>query len=85
MRCTLPNIVHVSVLVVSGDDDRIWPHRASQRVAAAIPGATFHTIQNCGHLPHEEHTEKLMDVIAAFLNDHVWMGDIDGTLWSVSK
>ncbi|AQK84782.1 uncharacterized protein LOC100285951 [Zea mays] len=55
------------VLVVTGDTDRIVPAWNAERVARAIPGATFEAIKSCGHLPHEERPEEFLSVVENFL------------------
>ncbi|CAM0950446.1 unnamed protein product [Alopecurus aequalis] len=55
------------VLVVTGDTDRVVPASNAERVARAIPGATFEVIKNCGHLPQEERAEEFLSVVERFL------------------
>lgn len=55
------------VLVVTGDTDRLVPASNAERLARAIPGATFEVIKNCGHLPHEERAEEFLSVVERFL------------------
>ncbi|CAD6272517.1 unnamed protein product [Miscanthus lutarioriparius] len=55
------------VLVVTGDTDRIVPAWNAERVARAIPGATFEVIKSCGHLPQEERPEEFLSVVENFL------------------
>lgn len=55
------------VLVVTGDTDRLVPAWNTERVARAIPGATFEVIKNCGHLPQEERVEEFLSVVERFL------------------
>jgi len=55
------------VLVVTGDTDRIVPAWNAERVARAIPGATFEVIKSCGHLPQEERPEEFLSVVEKFL------------------
>jgi len=55
------------VLVVTGDTDRIVPAWNAERVAHAIPGASFEVIKSCGHLPQEERPEEFLSVVRRFL------------------
>ncbi|XP_051186089.1 uncharacterized protein [Lolium perenne] len=55
------------VLVVTGDTDRLVPASNAERLARAIPGATFEVIKNCGHLPQEERAEEFLSVVERFL------------------
>jgi pimeloyl-ACP methyl ester carboxylesterase len=57
----------IAVLVVTGDTDRLVPAWNAERLARAIPGATFEVIKNCGHLPHEERAEEFLSVVERFL------------------
>jgi pimeloyl-ACP methyl ester carboxylesterase len=60
--------VRVPTLVLSGDDDRIVPPADSERAAALIPGATFQTIGDCGHLPHEEKPDSFVEAVGVLLD-----------------
>ncbi|XP_047047948.1 dihydrolipoyllysine-residue acetyltransferase component of acetoin cleaving system-like [Lolium rigidum] len=55
------------VLVVTGDTDRLVPASNAERLARAIPGATFEVIKNCGHLPQEERAEEFLSAVERFL------------------
>ncbi|KAI4991649.1 hypothetical protein ZWY2020_040035 [Hordeum vulgare] len=55
------------VLVVTGDTDRLVPASNAERLARAIPGATFEVIKNCGHLPQEERAQEFLSVVERFL------------------
>jgi predicted alpha/beta hydrolase family esterase len=57
----------ISVLVVTGDTDRIVPAWNAERVAHAIPGARFEVIKGSGHLPQEERPEEFLLVVERFL------------------
>ena len=58
---------NLPVLVITGDDDRIVPTEQSLRLAEEIPGAELAVIPQCGHVPHEECPEVVMQVITEFL------------------
>lgn len=55
------------VLVVTGDTDRIVPAWNGERVAQAVPGATFEVIKSCGHLPQEEKPQEFLSIVERFL------------------
>ena len=57
----------IAVLVVTGDTDRIVPAWNAERVAHAIPRASFEVIKSCGHLPQEERPEEFLSVVGRFL------------------
>lgn len=58
---------NLPVLVITGDDDRIVPTEQSLRLAEEIPGAELAVIPQCGHVPHEECPEVVMQAITEFL------------------
>jgi pimeloyl-ACP methyl ester carboxylesterase len=61
--------VRVPTLVVSGASDRVIAPRYNRRTAAAIPGARHEVIPDCGHTPHEECPEALLELVRGFLAD----------------
>lgn len=58
---------NLPVLIITGDDDRIVPTEQSLRLAEEIPGAKLAVIPQCGHVPHEECPEVVMQAITEFL------------------
>ncbi|XP_031249095.1 uncharacterized protein LOC116137323 isoform X1 [Pistacia vera] len=56
-----------TVLIVTGDTDRIVPSWNAERLSQAIPGSSLELIKNCGHLPHEEKVEEFVSVVERFL------------------
>ena len=60
--------VEVPTLVVTGDHDRVVAPRLSRATAAAIPGAHFAVLEDCGHIPQEERPGALLAVIRDFLD-----------------
>ena len=55
------------MLVITGDDDRIVPTAQSIKLAAALPNAELVVVPACGHLPHEECPQAVLDAIQTFL------------------
>lgn len=55
------------VLVIAGDDDRVIPTRHSRRLAEITPGAEFHLVKDCGHVPQEEKPGEFVKVVERFL------------------
>ena len=55
------------VLVITGDDDRIVPTEQSIRLASELPDAELVVVPACGHVPHEECPQAVMQAIEAFL------------------
>lgn len=64
----LPRI-DVPTLVVSGDSDRTIRPQDNRSTAAAIPGAEYVEIPDCGHTPHEECPDLFAEVVRGFLAD----------------
>lgn len=60
--------INAPALFITGDDDRIVPPEDTQRASALIEGAEFVTIEQCGHLPHEEQPAAFLDAVSAFLD-----------------
>lgn len=56
-----------SVLIITGDNDRIVPSWNAKRLSRAIPGSVLEVIKNSGHLPHEEKVEEFILVVRKFL------------------
>jgi pimeloyl-ACP methyl ester carboxylesterase len=61
--------VDVPTLVVSGASDRVITTNWNRRTAAAIPGARFEVIPDCGHTPQEECPDALLELVRGFLAD----------------
>ena len=54
------------VLVVWGDRDRMVMSTGAQRVLAAVPGARFELLDECGHCPQLECPDKLVELLVDF-------------------
>lgn len=54
-------------LVISGERDRITPPEAGMRLAEAIPGARFLSIQGASHAPFLSHRNEFVAALTAFL------------------
>lgn len=57
------------MLVITGDDDRIVPTAQSVRLAEELPNAELVVVPACGHVPHEECPQAVIDAITAFLDE----------------
>jgi pimeloyl-ACP methyl ester carboxylesterase len=66
LAALLPGIV-TPTLVVWGREDAIVPVSVGQRYARAIPGATSHVLERCGHLPEMEQPDAFVRVVREFL------------------
>jgi pimeloyl-ACP methyl ester carboxylesterase len=58
----------LSILVLTGDDDRIVPTEQSVRLAGELPNASLVVIPQSGHVPHEEKPTEFMQAVIDFLN-----------------
>ncbi|RIH87386.1 alpha/beta fold hydrolase [Calidithermus roseus] len=59
--------VNVPTLVVSGEEDLLFPPRYGQEIAQAIPGARHHILSAVGHVAALEDTSSLARLIRSFL------------------
>ena len=64
-----PSLIHLlprveaPTLVVWGENDRIVPVSAGERIAAAMPSARLEVIAGAGHLPHIENPELVIPLL----------------------
>lgn len=57
----------VPILVMTGDDDCIFPTADSIWLAGELPNAELVVIPNAGHVPHEEQPDTFMHAVKSFL------------------
>jgi pimeloyl-ACP methyl ester carboxylesterase len=55
--------IRCKVQLVWGDCDRLVFHRGAQRLLTAVPGATLDVIERCGHSPHIEHPDRVVELL----------------------
>jgi 3-oxoadipate enol-lactonase len=60
----------VPTLIITGDEDRLYPLELTQLMARRIPGAKLAVLENCGHLSNLEQPERFNEVLLAFLRQH---------------
>lgn len=60
--------ISVPLLILWGQEDTWIPVAKGLELHQMIPGSSFHTIQEAGHLVIEERPEELLDLISPFLN-----------------
>jgi 3-oxoadipate enol-lactonase len=58
----------VPTLVITGDEDRVYPLELVQRMARRIPGARLVVLEACGHLSNLEQPERFNDAVLEFLS-----------------
>ena len=60
-------VIRCPVLILGGDQDFV-PLDADEKIAAAIPGSKFVTLQRCGHFPFIEQKQEFVSTIRSFLS-----------------
>ncbi|MCC2096078.1 MAG: alpha/beta fold hydrolase [Hyphomicrobiales bacterium] len=60
--------IKAPVLIVWGEQDRIFPPQHAPALQNLIPGSELVMLANCGHLPHIEKCEDVLAAMAAFMN-----------------
>jgi 3-oxoadipate enol-lactonase len=60
----------VPTLVITGEEDRVYPPELAQRMARRIPGAELAVLEACGHLSNLEQPERFNEVMLEFLRRH---------------
>lgn len=68
LEAFLPRVAQPT-LVLTGSDDIIVPAAQSQRLARELPAASYHGIDACGHVAHEECAPATIAAVVAWLND----------------
>jgi 3-oxoadipate enol-lactonase len=61
--------VRCPVLVVHGEDDRIFGASHAKRLAHDIPRSRLLVLPACGHLPHATHAGLVVDALRGFLRE----------------
>lgn len=57
----------VPTLVITGDEDRVYPAELTRRMALRIPDAELVELEACGHLSNLEQPERFNEVLLDFL------------------
>lgn len=57
----------VPTLIITGDEDRVYPAELTRRMAERIPDAELVTLEGCGHLSNLEQPERFNEVLLDFL------------------
>lgn len=61
--------VRCPTLVVTGTGDLMTPAKVGQKLAQTIPGATFETLPDCGHMLFAERPDAMLDALIKFFRD----------------
>jgi len=59
----------VPTLVITGDEDRVYPLALTERMARRIPGARLVVLEACGRLSNLEQPERCNEVLLEFLRE----------------
>jgi 3-oxoadipate enol-lactonase len=62
--------IAVPTLVVTGDEDAVYPPATAAAMARRIPGARLAVIAGAGHLSNLERPDAFNEVVLAFLREH---------------
>jgi pimeloyl-ACP methyl ester carboxylesterase len=62
----LPNIT-CPVLAIQGTDDEYGTMAQIDNIAAAIPAATLLKLASCGHSPHRDQPDAVINAVRQFL------------------
>lgn len=80
----LAALVETPVLMVTGANDVVAPPRRAVAVATELRRCMLKLLPRCGHLPHEEAPEQLLEALVPFLMEHLprssdaAVGDVGG-------
>jgi pimeloyl-ACP methyl ester carboxylesterase len=55
--------IRCRVQLVWGDCDRLVFHRGAQRLLAAVPDSSFELLERCGHSPHIEQPDRVVELL----------------------
>jgi 3-oxoadipate enol-lactonase len=62
--------IAVPTLVVTSDEDAVYPAATAERLAQRIPGARLAVIQGAGHVSNLDQPERFNAAVLAFLREH---------------
>ncbi|WP_433574805.1 alpha/beta fold hydrolase [Nocardia brasiliensis] len=62
--------LEISVLVIAGEHDGVFPSAHSEHLAATIPHAELVVFRDSGHQPHVDAPAAFNEVLRGFLADH---------------
>jgi 3-oxoadipate enol-lactonase len=57
-------------LVVTGDEDAVYPPATAAALARRIPGARLAVVQGAGHVSNLDQPERFNAAVLAFLREH---------------
>jgi pimeloyl-ACP methyl ester carboxylesterase len=63
--------VRCPVLAIHGDQDEFGSHAFPRRIAAEVAGPSqLLLLDHCGHVPHRELPQAVLDSVCGFLQQH---------------
>jgi 3-oxoadipate enol-lactonase len=62
--------ISVPTLVITGEEDRVYPPALARDMARRIPGAQFVELEGCGHLSNLEQPERFNEAVLDFILRH---------------
>jgi pimeloyl-ACP methyl ester carboxylesterase len=65
-RADMLRLIRAPTLIIVGDTDRILSPSVSRRLHEVIPGSELVEWERTGHLPQEEHPDRLVESISSF-------------------
>lgn len=63
------HLIRQPTLLMWGADDTIIPVRHGEKLYDAILNSRLVILKDCGHLPHEENSERFVELVAEFCRD----------------
>lgn len=63
------SLIKSQVLLVWGDQDRVFPLQHSQRLLDTLPRAELKIFESCGHYPHWEFPQLFADTVIAHFSE----------------
>lgn len=62
-------IIDNPVLIIWGKDDNIISYKIGEKLNKLLTNSELKIIDNCGHIPHEEHPKIVLNLVQKFINN----------------
>ncbi len=62
--------IRCPVLAIQGIDDHYGTMAQIESIAASVPQAELVKLPDCGHSPHRDRPQALIDCVSAFVDRH---------------
>jgi pimeloyl-ACP methyl ester carboxylesterase len=63
------HLINQPTLIIWGEDDSVIPFTDGNKLHDAILHSRLVILKNCGHVPHEEHSELFCEIVSEFCKD----------------